>query len=365
MRVAIKHEFLNVDRTGHVIGHDAGDTLVRRLLRLFPGAHLIGARGQRFPDLDIVPLEMVDAGQTLIINMDVVDSVTVWRGCRTLTERPRVMNFLWWDVNRYDNPVEKAALALSCALFPTFTNSERTSRATADMVRRWTVKPLADRARISGVNLGIRLEHVQPRDEPDIPVVLYPAIYVSERKQPNQFIDIVTAVAQRTPIRVEARLSGAHLASEPAMRLARQPWASVGPIVPSRADYWQALAHTTAFLATAAEESYGLEYVEALVAGAVGIFPDRDWAHALVPADYPFFYRTPAEAEDLLERAVTDTAACRQALDGAADGDFIGWLRDRHDDDNFEAAIAEHVMRWFGPVTVASTQTGHSSPSAA
>jgi hypothetical protein len=354
MKIAIQHEHLTVDAEGHVAGHDAGDTLVRRLLRLFPGAQLIGPRTHRYPDFDVIPLELIDAENTILINMDVINSVDAWRALKATVDKPKIMNFVWWDSTRYDNSVEMAELALSCALFPTFANSERTIRAIADAIRRWTVKPLAERARIGGVNLGIRLEHVQPRNEPSTPVVLYPAIYVSQRKQPHLFIDIVSRVAKRTPITVEARLSEAHLVSEPAMRLSRERWAKVGPLVPSRADYWKALARTTAFLATAEEESYGLEYIEALVSGAVGVFPDKDWAHSILPEGYPFFYKTPAEAEELLYRAVTDTAACRQELNSATGGDFIGWLRDHHNDDNFEAAIAEHVTRWFGPVEVAN-----------
>ncbi|HUX69287.1 MAG TPA: glycosyltransferase family 1 protein, partial [Cellulomonadaceae bacterium] len=96
------------------------------------------------------------------------------------------------------------------------------------------------------------------------------------------------------------------------------------------------------------EESYGLEYIEALVAGAIGVFPDRPWVRAILPAAYPFLYQTPAEAEALLYRAVTDTAACRRELDEAAGGDFAQWLRARHDDDRFEKAIADRVTEWFG-----------------
>jgi hypothetical protein len=47
-------------------------------------------------------------------------------------------------------------------------------------------------------------------------------------------------------------------------------------------------------------------------------------------------------------RAVTDTAACRRALDLAADGSFAQWLRARHDDDPFEKEIADGVTEWFG-----------------
>ena len=118
---------------------------------------------------------------------------------------------------------------------------------------------------------------------PTIPVVLYPAIYLSERKQPQVFLDVVERLARRTPLRVEARLHESHLASEAAMRLSLRGWAWVGPLTATREDYWAALARTTAFLATATDESYGLEYIEALVAGAVGVLPDRPWARAILP----------------------------------------------------------------------------------
>jgi hypothetical protein len=132
------------------------------------------------------------------------------------------------------------------------------------------------------------------------------------------------------------------------MSLSRNKWAWVGPLTPSRQQYWEALAATTAFLATAREETYGLEYIEALLAGAVGVFPDLPWAHAIVPGSYPFFYRTAAEAEALLLRAVTDTASCRAELDAAAGGSLRDWLSDHHNEDAFETSISEHVQRWFG-----------------
>jgi len=77
------------------------------------------------------------------------------------------------------------------------------------------------------------------------------------------------------------------------------------------------------------------------------VFPDRPWVHAILPAGYPFVYRTPAEAEAMLYRAVTDTAACRAELDKATGGSFTEWLRARHDDDRFEKVIADQVTEWF------------------
>ncbi|MDR2347096.1 MAG: hypothetical protein LBD90_00445, partial [Bifidobacteriaceae bacterium] len=198
MKIAIRYSGLSVEPDGSVGGHGAGDTLVRRLLRVFPGAELIAPQIHRYPDFEVVPLELVDAENTVVINMDVIDSTAVWQILKDNSPTgatPRLMNFMWWNWTRYDSAVELATLSLSCALFPTFANSERTAKAIHEYVHRWTVRPLAERARVSWVNLGIRLEHVQPRQEPDRPVVLYPAIYMSERKRPQLFIDIVAKVA--------------------------------------------------------------------------------------------------------------------------------------------------------------------------
>ena len=349
MRIAVRWSDVLIDPDGHVAGHDAGATLVRRLLRIFPDSILVGDGGPRRGDgFEVLPLEFVDGNQTVVVNMNVIDSGSVWRTLHAYAPEPKVMNFVWWTTAQYSHPVERASLALSCALFPTFANSERTAHEVTEIVRSGTIAPLAEAARIAWVNLGIRLEHVHPRQEPEVPVVLYPAIYLTERKQPQLFLDIVGKVAARTPLRVEARLHESSLVSEKAMAFGRRKWAWVGPLTASRSDYWDALSRTTAFLATATDESYGLEYVEALVAGAVGVLPDRPWARALVPQGYPFLYRTPAEAEEMLYRAVTDTAACRKQLDEVAGGSFTAWLGARHDDDAFDRTIRKAVTDWFG-----------------
>ncbi len=349
MRIAVRREGTLVDADGRVQGHDAGATLVRRLLRVFPGAVLVGPGPRRYPGLDVVPLEFLDGDDTVVVTMDVVDSTAAWQALRAAgCEDPKIMNFVWWNTAEYHQRVERAALALSCALFPTFANSERTANEVREIIAQWTVPHVAGEARIGWVNLGVRLDHVQPRRDSAVPVVLYPAIYLSERKQPQLFMEIVERVHRRTPLRVEARLHESHLVSEEAMAMSHHDWTWVGPLTASREDYWQALSRTSAFLATATEESYGLAYVEALTAGAVGILPDRPWARALVPAAYPFVYRTPAEAEEMLYRAVTDTLGCRAAIDEAVDGSFAQWLRERHDDDAFDKAVVDRVREWFG-----------------
>ncbi len=347
MRIAIKYDNVFVDAEGKIGGHETGDTLVRRLIRLFPNSIVIGPGPRKGQGFDVMPLEFIQGGDTIVINMDVIDSVEVWRTLHETTEHPMVMNFLWWPVARYNTQVEKATLALSCALFPTFANSERTAGEAREIVAKWDTQPLAERATIAWVNLGFRHEHVQERRNTPEPVVLYPAIYLTSQKRPQLFFDVVEKVHERTHIQVEARLHESQLVTAMAMRQSRKDWIWVGPLTAGRDSYWEALSRTTAFLATAEVESYGLMYVEALAAGAIGVFPNLPWAHALVPDRYPFFYDTQQQAEALLYRAVTEPEACLEEMDAAAGTGFQNWLRSRHDDDIFERVIMARVNQWF------------------
>lgn len=348
MLVAVKlgHDSA-VDETGELVGDEAGVALINRLLKVFPGATLVGPQAKPCHAAPVVTLDQVDP-DAVLINMDLVDSIEVWRTLRQRGDNPKVMNFAWRNTSDFDHEYERAVVALSCALFPTFSNSERTNAQIGNLVRELTIQPLAERARSAWVNLGINLERRTERVTTRVPVVLYPAIYMYERKQPNEFIEIVERVSRRTKIQVEARLVESHLASDQAMYLSRQKWAWVGPLTETREQYWTALARTTAFVATARDESYGLEYVEAMSEGVIGIFPDHAWVGPLLPKGYPFIYHNVDEAEHMLYRAVTDPEDCRADLDRCAGGNFVQWIADRHNDDDFEIAIAGQVRTWFG-----------------
>lgn len=346
-RLAIKWDQVTVDSDGFVSGHDAGATLVRRLLNLTENPILIGPGPRRCNGFDLVPVEFVDTDTAVLINLDVLDSTRVWRTLREHGEHPAVMNFQWGPTTTYADEVPQLIEALSFALFPTFANSERTASAVRETVRRWTVTQIAEKAKVAWANLGFTVEHVQARRDTAVPVVLYPAIYLSERKRPKLFMEVIDRVHRQTPLRVAMRLHETHLVSELAINWAQKDWIWVGPLTATRLSYWEALASTTAFLATASEESYGLEYVEALAAGVIGILPDEPWARALVPEDYPFFWRTPAEAETMLLRAVHEPDACRAELDALVGGSFMGWIARKHDDNSFEDALRKQLLEWF------------------
>lgn len=351
MRIAIKYDGVQVTSAGRIGGHEAADTLVRRLLRIFPGTLVIAPVARRCEGFDVVPLEMIDPAETIVVVMDPLDAPNVWRVLSRAGEggaQPRIMNFVWRSTAS-DAPLERVAtLALSCALFPTFADSNRTAQEIAEFMDRWTVKRIADRARLEWVNLGFRIDHIRPRQYTEIPVVLYPSIYLSADKRPEDFFAVVDRVRTSIPLRVDMRLQEDHLVSEKAMDYALRDWVWTGPLTATRESYWEALSKTTAFLATAEDVSYGLMYVEALGAGVVGILPDRPWARALVPEGYPFVFRDLAEAEALLMRVLREPEACRRQLDACAGGSFAEWIAAHHSDDAFDRAIRAAVTTWFG-----------------
>ncbi len=359
MRIAIKYDDVLIDQDGRVAGHESGDTLVRRLLRIFPGSVVVAPAARRADGFDVMPLEMLDPSQFVVINMDVVDSPRVHRVLARAAApgsalrsgggvEPKVMNFFWRALPMAASEVEVAAVALSCALFPTFAGSELAANEIKDLLRRWTVTRLYEKARLSWVNLGFRLDHIQPRADTDLPVVLYPSIYLSKRKHPDKFLSIVSKVQKVVPLQAQMRLHESHLVSEKAMDISARPWVWMGPLTATRESYWRALARTTAFVATAEEVAYGLLCVEALGAGVIGILPDADWARALVPEGYPFFFHDEGEAVSMLTRALREPERCRREMDACAGGSFADWIAEHHSDDAFDKAVRTCVNDWFG-----------------
>ena len=60
------------------------------------------------------------------------------------------------------------------------------------------------------------------------------------------------------------------------------------------------------FLGASSAESYGISYVEMMYGGAVGVFLDRPWVKAVVPAKYQFVAKTLSEAVSMLRNLAKD-----------------------------------------------------------
>ena len=352
MRIAVKYGALSaaplVGADGHAVTESGQMTMAQRVLELYPGAVIVGREAHRTPEFEVVTMGSLDPENTLVINMDVLDSVCVFQRLHRGGAEPKIMNFQWINPSTYHHPVNFAALGLSYAFFPTFCSGERTAAEVREIVSRWAIPSLANRARIASSELGIDADRPVSHSDMAEPIVLYPAITMDSRKQPEEFFKIVSNVARRAPIRVMARLAPSALTSTPALHLATQRWSKVSPLS-SRDDYWTELSRTTAFVATALEEAYGLQYVEAMRAGAIGILPNRPWARKLVPDSYPYLYKTTAEAEEMLFEAVTNPQLASDKVDEAVGGGhFTTWIREHHDRTRFDQAFKAKINEWFG-----------------
>lgn len=343
-----------VDEQGRVCGDDSGATLVRRLLGLFPRPILVTSPSWldpglcwAGPDFDVVPLSEMhrQVNTCVVVNFDVLDSPEVYRRMKKSDawHHPHVVNFVWWNVSEFSDRKQRTMIGQSAALFPTITNSSRTAEEIVKQVRAAAAPAMADRAWIETVTLGVDVEAKPlPRDPQEVPVVLYPAMFLFARKCPQRWVEIVGAVARRTPLIGEMRLADSHLTPDRTEGLAVLPWLRIGPLAP-RAYLPGLLAATDVFLATSEDESYGLAYLEALYAGVVGIFPDRPWARAILPDGYPLLYRTSNEAETMLHAAVTR----RDTLPGLL-GDVSGWVGRNHDRRVFDDRLPA-VLRAMAP----------------
>ena len=360
MAVAVKYGWLTdepiITPDGSLVTTDGGVTVARRVLQMYPDAVLLGSFTGKADGFNVVTYADLDP-TSIVINLDVIDSVGVFQRLHRSGGEPKIMNFQWINPSTFHHPVNFAAMGLSYAMFPTFCAGERTAVEVREVARKWTVPTLSERVRVAWADLGVRAEMVRPRQSTEVPVVLYPAISTIARKQPQAFVEIVEAVAKQTPIRVEARLNTTALASETAMYLSRQKWAKVQPLAKGREEYWDELSRTTAYVGTATEEAYGLEYVEALMAGAVGILPDKPWARRLVPDGYPFLYEGKAQAEQMLLRAVTSPNQCRAEVDAVAaralgatsnTGALQAWIQANHNVADFDEQFKAQVTSWFG-----------------
>ncbi|PZP22647.1 MAG: hypothetical protein DI600_03840, partial [Cutibacterium granulosum] len=141
------------------------------------------------------------------------------------------------------------------------------------------------------------------------------------------------------------------LASVLAMKMSSPTWAQVGPLFGEREEYWEALARTTAFLATAKDEAYGFEYMEALLAGVVGVLPRAKWSSDIVPETYPYLYDNSRHAVALLEEVLTDPKAARAKIDESAGGPISEWILGHHRRSGGNEAIANQISDWFPEIS--------------
>lgn len=90
----------------------------------------------------------------------------------------------------------------------------------------------------------------------------------------------------------------------------------------------------------------------ALVADAIGVFPDAPWAHKTVPEDYPYFYRTSEEAVSMLKGVLNDPQTARNTINELAGGSIRDWILEHNKRSGGNEAMRKQIEEWFPEIQV-------------
>lgn len=357
MQIAVQCELTvgpvkQIVEDGQIVGNNSGLFLVRRLLDLYPGLRLIDSTADSVVECDgfsTGPVRSLDPTEDLVISMDLLASQAV-RYRLQVTPRivPKVMNFFWANVSDQDYAArpDRLGLAASAACFPTFANSRKTEN---DLIRvieeNLTVKHVR-KAVLGSAPLGIEVDKIPEREsEPDgVPVVLYPGIYVMGRKRPLLWLEVMDMVAAATEVQGRVRISHRHAEHPSAEEFRSRSYVDSAP-QDKQAVYYESLKDVSVVFGTSQDESYGLAFMEAMVAGAVPVFPDIDWAYTLVGRDWPLLFRTKQEAYAQLRWAVQNLDDARALM--VEHGLTREKLRVEHSSDVFFARFDEFAREQF------------------
>lgn len=123
MGIAIKYGAMVddpiVDDDGKLAIRGGAGALVERLLKIYPGACLVGYEDRQCDGFEMKRDINLDAEKDLVINLDVMDSVGVFQVMHRHGAEPMIMNLQWLPPRHYHHKVNFAAMGLSYALFPT------------------------------------------------------------------------------------------------------------------------------------------------------------------------------------------------------------------------------------------------------
>lgn len=344
-----------IDADGNIVGNDSGSTLLRRIIGLYPGSSLIwGDEVIKTPWGQVVPLRKVDVNNTVVISFDVLETAKLFLDMKLTPgfHHPKVLNFAWWNAPEFAAPVKREMFALSVALFPLIGNSPKVVQESRDMVRKHLGVKMLTGMRTAWTFLGVDTEKIptERREEP-VPVVQYPAMFMTMRKNPEQFLKICAAVRRRTPLNVRMRLHKSGIKADVLEGVKDQPWVQVMAVPPTKQAYYDMLPTESAFLATSSDESYGIGFLESLYAGLIGVFPDRAWCRQILPPEYPFLFGNDEDAEQMLYMALTKPDLARRLMNHAARADghdtIQQWVAAKHNAATFDREFVELVDGFY------------------
>jgi hypothetical protein len=340
-----------IDEEGNIVGQDSGSTLLRRILSLFPDPELIwGDQVIVTPWGRVVPLRKVDVNNTVVISFDVLETVKLFLDMKLTPgfHHPKVLNFAWWNAPEFAAPVKAQQFAISVALFPLIGNSPKVVQECRDMVRKHLGVKMLGKMRTGWVFLGVDTVKIPTvRAEEEVPVVQYPAMFMTMRKNPEQFLKICAAVRARTPLNVRMRLHKSGIKADVLESVRGQEWVQTMPVPATKQAYYDMLPTETAFLATSSDESYGIGFLESLYAGLIGVFPDKPWCRQILPAGYPFLFKSDEQAEEMLYLALTRPGWCREQMDAAAGMPIGEWVETFHNAADFDREFVALVEEFY------------------
>lgn len=337
-----------VSDDGKIVGHNSGLFLVRQMIQRWPGLTIIGDERREGDGFRVARATDVDPFRTLVVSMDLIDTQKVvyqMRGTPKMV--PKAVNFFWANVSDddYRAPADRAALGLGAAYFPTYANSRKAMLELEGVIRATQAPHRGQRARLAYGTLGIDLPKIpHDRVENDRPVVLFPGIYVFTRKHPEMWLEILDHVDRTHDFVGRVRVSPRHAKHRMVPEIQKRSYVDYGPQM-RQAEYYESLRTVDVALATSEDESYGLAYMEAMYAGAVGILPDLPWSHTLVPDGYPFLYGDKATAIAMTRYVLDDLPRARDLVEQA--GFTREYVEREHDGSKFWDGFEAQALAWY------------------
>lgn len=349
--IAVGRELpLRIER-GQLVGQDSGTHLLRRMIGYWPGCAILSEVPEQCDGFRLIGPNSVRNTESLVISMAPMETISTYWALRTSVMRtPHLVNFFWSNIGDFTGRKPQQLLGCALGAFPTFANSPRMLGELKNVARKAVSPSVFAENRWAACPLGVEVDKIPFRVSDARPVqVMYPSLFLMQRKQPEIFEEVVLTGLAGLDVAVQANLAPGYLDSEMAREWRGHGW-FVGP-PPSREQYLEELAGQDVFLATAREESYGLQYLELMAAGAVGVFPDRPWARAILPGDYPLLFRSKDEAKAMLRLAAQDGI-----LRANLAGECRAMVELHHDSALFDKVFPSVMEEWFAGLYAPSVQ---------
>lgn len=329
-----------VDEDGNIAGSNSGLTVLKKAMSCFERPMIIGSERRECNGFDVVPLQNgYDVNDTLVISFNALKSLEIYQATRQLKwKHPKIMNVFWWGIDEESDVRVRRMQAMSFGMFPTYCDSPLNMQEAKQDVAK-LVSPAMNRNMLVDWRwLGIDEPLVGKRVENDVAVVVYPAMWLFGWKKPDVWLEIMETVAAARAVDARMALHPLAKGSEP---YRGKSWLSVTDLLP-RSEYEQAVLSTDVFLATSKMESYGMQYWELLVSGAVGVFCRAAWSEQVLGADYPFLFSSVAEGKEMMIAVLDDLQYARQLVRPYAET-----VRRDHVGDQWAQGLVEFADRAF------------------